>query len=254
MNKQGFSLSQLIVAVSIMLVLSAAVLLWLDPLARIGVAKDAKRKQDIVVLQAAFSEYARQHQGALPVLGEINSSKKVLCSTVASLTCVEDEEYCLLADDNDFFSRYLPALPVDPDKNSAADSGYYLQKDDNDKLIIGACSSYGEEAINQTTTIAVNCTVYGGGHCWYLADENQTCSNFCQSINKECVSWAKYGPDTNTCLLNIPFSEMPCESCSAASGNNPPWRSDDFSECYYQNNPIDCNQADWAMFNICPCL
>ena len=254
MNKKGFSLAQLVVAISVLLILSAGVLLWIDPLVRVGVAKDQKRGQDLAMLKEAFGIYSSKQQGALPILGEITSAKKVLCSSVALLSCGEDEEYCLIVDDSDFFASYLSALPVDPDKTSSSDSGYYLQKDANDKLVIGACSNYGEEEITETTTIAINCTVYGGGHCWYLAGSNQTCNSFCQSINKECVSWAKYGPDTNTCLLNAPFSEITCSSCLAATGNNPPQRSADYLTCYYQNNPIDCNQSDPDFFNVCPCL
>jgi len=260
MNKNGFaSLINLIVTVAVIAVVATAAFVWIDPVERIGTAKDKRRTQDISILKNAIAQYANDHKGVLPILGDVDTNKKVICSTQSgsNLTCDGESQLCLTIDDSDFLAKYIGELPVDPDKSSATDSGYFLKKDSDNKLVVGACAKYGASPVVATTTTMVRCSAYGGGYCWNISGDNQTCDAYCSSINKECVDLVDYGPsagDTN-CLLNLAFGD--CDSgasCEAGSSNNPPKVVDDYSICYYQANPVDCSVAAGSgYFNICPC-
>lgn len=259
-NKQGFTIVELIVVVAVLLVLSAAAFSWIDPLARVGEAKNKRRIQDVNVLSAALANYAAANEGVLPVLGSISTNKKVLCSVqgASNLSCAGVSQLCLTVDDD--FYKYLGALPYDPDKTSAADTGYYLQKDDSNNLIVGTCASYNSEVITKNPGLKVACPAYGGGHCWYLgASLNVDCNTICAANNLTCVKNVMYGPDTNNsgtafCHLNKDLTSGCGSSCTAASTSTPPYASSDYASCAIQTGAVTCNQAPGAAkYAICAC-
>lgn len=121
--------------------LGALVFLWIDPISKISEARDVARKNDTLVITAALVNYASDNQGKLPTTVAITTNKKVLCSASASLSCAGDTQTCVTITGSDFFTKYLGALPVDPVKTSAVDTGYYLSKDANGFLVVGPCAS-----------------------------------------------------------------------------------------------------------------
>ena len=257
-NKQGVSMMQLIITMSILLVLAAATFIWIDPLARIGEAKNKRRTQDVNFLAAAIFDYAGDHNGALPVLGSVTTNKKVLCSSQggADLSCDGTNELCLTIDDDDFY-KYLGALPFDPDKNSAADTGYYLQKDGNNNLVVGSCDSYDSAVIIKQLGLKVSCSVYGGGYCWYKgASANINCDTVCSALSLDCVKNVMYGPDKDSggtafCRLNQDF-DVTCSTCILTSTSTPPWYSG--TDCTIQIGAVTCGQASGATnYPICVC-
>jgi len=258
-NYYGFTLVQLIVTMAVLLVLAAAVFSWVDPLARVGEAKNKRRIQDLNLLATALSNYAGDHNGVLPVLGTISTSKKVLCSSQggSNLSCAGDSQLCLTVDDG--FDKYLGALPIDPDKSSAADTGYYLQKDASNNLIIGSCSSYNSETISNNPRLKVSCSAYGGGYCWYLgATLNVDCDTVCAANNLSCVKNITYGPDKNAggtafCRLNKDLAGDCSSTCVSASAGSPPYASGS-ADCGIQTGTVTCNQSPGALnYAICAC-
>ncbi|OGY96872.1 MAG: hypothetical protein A2543_00725 [Candidatus Komeilibacteria bacterium RIFOXYD2_FULL_37_8] len=259
-NQFGFTLVQLIVSMTSVLVLSAAVFLWIDPLDRMGDAQNKKRTQDVSVISAALFNYAKEHSGMMPVLGELSTSKKVLCSSQSGseLTCGADTELCLTIDDQDFY-KYLRQLPYDPDKSSAADTGYYLFKNASNDLIVGACSTHDSETITKNLSLRDVCAsgAYGGGHCWYLAlSTNIDCDDTCAALNLNCVRNARYGPDVIVagsafCRLNKDLGSACSTSCTISATGTPPLSGD---ICTIQNGAVICSEVSGAsQTGICPC-
>lgn len=261
-NRQlGFTLIQLLVSMTVLLILMAATFLWIDPLDKIGDAQNIKRTQDVNVIAAALFNYAQVHDGMMPVLGEISTStKKVLCSTQSgtALSCDGDTELCLNIDDSDFY-KYLRQLPYDPDKSSAADTGYYLYKNTSNDLIVGACSTHDSEIITKNLEIKDVCSngAYGGGYCWYLAaSTNINCDATCAAINLTCVRNASYGPDINGssspfCRLNKDLGSTCTTSCTISATGTPPWTG---ATCTIQNGSVICGAASGTgKTGICPC-
>lgn len=265
-KKSGFTLVQLIIAMTIFLVLAAAVFLWIDPLAKVGEAKNKKRTQDISVLAAALANYAKENDGMMPVLGTITTSKKVLCSSQSgsNLSCDGNSAVCLKIDDNDFY-KYIAQLPYDPDKSSSTDSGYYITKDASENLTIGACDSYDGASITQDLGFKNICSTsggpagYGGGHCWYLAaSANLACDAVCSARGLSCVRNARYGPDVDGndayfCALNKSLSYACSTSCTAAATGTPAF-ADSSNNCGVQSGSVICSQAAGSgNYAMCPC-
>ncbi|MFA6466982.1 MAG: prepilin-type N-terminal cleavage/methylation domain-containing protein [Patescibacteria group bacterium] len=261
-NKQGFTMVELIVVVAVLLVLSAAVFSWIDPLARVGEAKNKRRIQDINLLSAALANYATAHEGVLPVLGSISTNKKVLCSVQggSNLSCAGVSQLCLTVDDD--FYKYLGALPYDPDKTSAVDTGYYLQKDASNNLIVGSCAAYNSEVITKKPNLKVSCPAYGGGYCWYAATEDTiNCNQVCSNINLDCVDGAKAILDVDAggnpfCALQKNISASYCTAgcgLSTAVGFPPMFNSQ--PACDVQiTGPLNCEFVmDQGDSPICPC-
>ena len=243
---------ELVIIVSVILVLGTAVTIWIDPVARIGDAKQAKRRDDVNMLSAAFTEYAQAHQGALPILGAVTSEKKVICGTQsgAPLTCDTSTELCLKIDDPDFFSKNITNLPIDPDKSSDSDTGYYLKKDENNNISIGACE-HGRGYVYERPQLRATCDAYGGGYCWYAAGvSTASCNTICEAEGLTCVS-SSQAVDTLCLIGDAGSADYSCGGCSAGtSGDAPSWLSD--NTCKYQVGTLDCADANTAN-PVCPC-
>jgi len=264
-NNDGFSLAQLIVAMVILLLLATATFIWIDPLTKIGESKNVKRTQDIETLAGAISKYADDHKGVLPILGLVNSYKRVLCSSQSgsALTCDGTSKNCLKIDDDDFY-KYINALPHDPDKSSTADTGYYLQEDTDGFLVVGACDTYDSVVINRKLPITIGCaqySAYGGGRCWYLYSvTNVSCDTVCQTyFNLDCVENAKYGPDVDVngdafCQLNADVLGLACTgTCTKNTTGTPPWFGSGTS-CTIQPTVVNCSQLSGSgNIPICAC-
>lgn len=253
---RGFSLLELIVVLGIIMILGTAVFFWIDPVAQTNKAEDKRRQQDILNIANAFSNYARDHQGALPILGQVNTNKKVLCTTQSgdSLTCRESNEYCLKIDDQEFFDKYLGKLPLDPDKTSDTDTGYYIVRDANNNITFGACN-YSVAAVTYQPVLQAHCTAYAGGYCWYATENlGENCNTVCAANNKSCISNVTRSADS-LCLLNDALNgAYDCSTdCNLVASGEPPFWADDNS-CGYQTASFNCSQASGSGGgSICPC-
>lgn len=263
LNNRGVTLIGLIMVVLLIAILSAAVLIWIDPGAIVGNAEDSKREQDVLAIANAISEYVNDHKGALPVLGSVTTDKKTLCFEQggSTISCGGSTEYCLRIADEDFYNKYLRELPIDPDKTSNTDTGYYLQKDSNGFLVVGACSVTGSSAVTKTTSVKVTCDAYAGGYCWYLsASAGSHCDAVCASNDKICVEKAQYASDvdingTGFCALNrdIVDNQYICGSGCAVTTADSPGNYNGASTCMYREYPLDCDSKNVNYFHLCPC-
>lgn len=249
---QGFTMLELVIVISIILALGVATLIWIDPVERIGAAKQARRQDDVMTLSAALTDYAKTHKGALPVLGAVTTEKKVICNTQsgAQLVCDTSTEYCLKIDDADFFAKNITNLPIDPDKSSDSDTGYYIEKDANNNIIIGACDHTFGYAYDKPQ-LRATCDAYGGGYCWYGGTESTaSCDTICAAEGLTCASINQAAD--NLCLLGDAGSaSYNCASCIAGtSGDAPSWLS--ANTCKYQVDTLDCSGANTAN-PVCPC-
>lgn len=256
-SNHGFTLLSLVVTVTIVVILAAAVYVWIDPVARIGAAKNTKRRNDVLGIASALTDYMKDNKGALPLLGGVGTTtKKVLCSTNTSLTCGSDTDGCLIIDsDTNFTTKYLLELPIDPDKTTQADTGYYLQKSSTtDLLIVGSCDTYGSSTITYSPPIKVSCNGYAAGYCWYITDNTiESCDTFCSNNGMTCVDNVDYGSDTN-CELNQEFSNGCDSGCNMPPGADvPPGNHGTTDVCFYQTSAISCEDSQALYLGLCPC-
>jgi type II secretory pathway pseudopilin PulG len=263
----GFTLANLIVTIGVLALLLASVFFLINPGAKMGEAANEKRRQDILMIAQAIDSYARDHHGALPILGAVSATaKKVLCATQTGipLTCGVDSQNCLAIDDQNFYDKYLRDLPHDPNKTSNADTGYYLFKNSNDLLEVGACSPYNSVGVSYTSRTKVTCQAYAGGYCWYDGSTiiSFNCNDVCANYNLLCPSNVNLaGHDDTSCELNKPFTpDDTCDYwCTATSNLLPPgWANepdtDPASYCSYKKAQVFiCSNTNTIYNNLCPC-
>lgn len=253
LNRRGFTMLELIIIVSIILIIGTALAVWIDPVEKIGWAKDNRRFQDVMTLSNAFADYAEKHKGALPILGQVSTTPKVICNTQSgvALACDGSTEYCLQIDDSTFFTKNITSLPIDPDKTSDSDTGYYIKKDSNGFIVIGSCN-YNESVVSHRLNIRATCDAYGGGYCWYTdADSVNDCDTVCADNGLTCVSMS-HSVDA-LCLISEALNTevYACSECNAEGSGYPPAWSDDNS-CSYQVGTLNCANTS-AAFPDCPC-
>lgn len=252
-DQKGFSLLELLIVLGVLIILGTAAFYWVDPVAQVGKAEDKRRQNDILNIADAFTSYARDHKGALPILGQVDSSKKVLCSVQpgTQITCGASTEYCLPISDQNFFDKYLGKLPIDPDKSSDVDTGYYILADANNNITFGSCS-YSVAPVEYKARLIDACATYAGGYCWYGREVwSESCDTVCSANNKACPNGVSYNEDA-LCILNDLFNDpYTCTECAVGSNGYPPaWADDD--SCGYTTSTIDCAQASGAI-PVCPC-
>ena len=68
-------------------------------------------------------------------------------------SCTVNAEATCLDMSGDLTPRYFSTIPMDPSNGAAADTDYYVARDANNHVTIGACAP--EEVRNETPTINV---------------------------------------------------------------------------------------------------
>jgi prepilin-type N-terminal cleavage/methylation domain-containing protein len=148
-NNYGFTLIELLIIIGIIAILAAIVLVSLNPLAKYQDARNARRWSDVTAILNAIKLYQVDNKGALLPdidalsldlayqIGNAESDCDVECSNPTGdieETCVNIGE---LADNG-----YLPSIPYDQNAPSASIdySYYYLIKNTNGSITVGACS------------------------------------------------------------------------------------------------------------------
>ena len=200
-KQSAFTLMELIVVIAVLVIIASFVIVAVDPNKRIGNTNDSRRWSDITAIAKAIELYATDY-GQLPADFSTSTvpvdTKVVLCSSSATLTCDGQSKGCLLVDDEDFLGVYLSQLPVDPLKTATTDTGYYLTRNSNNTISIGACSSYSSSGVSAEANIElptyVSTAVCGNGELEYgetcddgdAVTETQTCGNTIKENGTYC--------------------------------------------------------------------
>jgi len=148
--KKGFTLIELIIVIAIIAVLASAVFIAIDPARRLNESRNARRWSDvenvlssIVTYQADnggvhYSTVASATAGTYYQIGTAATGCNTGCGAVTTANACVD----LSA----IGSNYLATVPYDPKTGTAAKSDYYIMKDTNGAITIGACDPEGTGA------------------------------------------------------------------------------------------------------------
>lgn len=102
-SKRGFSLLEILITVTLLILLSVALLITLNPWAQINKGWDSKRKTELTQLNKVFEDYYNDKQ-CYPTLS------KVCYNASSGTTC----NICGNQSTSPTFSPYLSQLPCDP--------------------------------------------------------------------------------------------------------------------------------------------
>ena len=161
-NIQGFTLIELIIVVAIIGLLAASAFVAVNPGKRVGDASDAKRWADITAIADAISHYSVDNTGSLPSAVSSAAADTTYMINVAGGSGTGSETCDTITNSDNkrdistgIIPTYLPTMPRDPDvtivEADADGIGYYMIKDSEGRIKIGACN----ESIYTTVSIVV---------------------------------------------------------------------------------------------------
>jgi prepilin-type N-terminal cleavage/methylation domain-containing protein len=152
MKKEGFTLIELIIVIAIIAILAAAIFVAVDPARRLHEARNARRASDVSTILDAIKTYQVDNDGehysevenAVEDKYHLISRNVIICETTcpAVQDSIEGSTDCV--DLRDMGSNYLSAVPIDPQSGEGDFTDYYLIKDTNGAITIGACNPEGE--------------------------------------------------------------------------------------------------------------
>lgn len=106
-TKNGFTLIEVIIAVSVLAVLVAFILSTLNPFAQFQKSRDARRKSDLSQVQKALEQYYQDHQQYPPSSGD--PSYYIMDTSTNPSTPV------VWGNSTPVWQKYIEVLPKDPD-------------------------------------------------------------------------------------------------------------------------------------------
>ncbi len=157
-EKGGFTLIELLIVIAIIAILAAVAFVALDPLTRFKDARDSSRWGDVTaVLSAVKIDQVDNGGSYLASITNATSSWNYMISDADTVTgcnigctAVATTSSCVnlkgLVTDG-----YLASLPVSPDGAgtwTSALTGYYMQKNSNGTIKIGACEAEDTSSIS----------------------------------------------------------------------------------------------------------
>ncbi len=148
-NITGFTLVELIIVIAIIAILAAAIFVAIDPARRLHEARNARRQSDVATIVEALKQYQVDHGGdhyvqvadAQEDVYYIIGQAALVCES--SCTAIADAAVGCL-DLRDMGTNYLSQVPMDPKIGTPERTWYYLMKDSNGAITVGACEPEGE--------------------------------------------------------------------------------------------------------------
>lgn len=152
-KNQGFTLLEVLLVVAAIGILAGIVIVALNPGKQLGDTRNAQRRSDVNAILNAIYQFSIDNNGNLPagidtvpgtaqVLGTAGSGLDATCTATTTLAVGLDLSTDLVAD-------YIVGIPTDPQTGSDANTDYYVNRDANGRVTVGACDP------EQSATISV---------------------------------------------------------------------------------------------------
>ena len=136
-SRRGFTLIELLVVIGIIGILTAVVIVAVNPARQFSSARDTQRKADLYGLTNAIYQYATENNGKLPP--EITTTPLHIGSAGG-----------LVDLSTKLVPTYIASMPKDPTNGTDADTQYTIYKDVNGRVVATASSE-----LNPGTNITV---------------------------------------------------------------------------------------------------
>ncbi len=151
----GFTLVELIIVIAIIAILAGAIFVAIDPARRLHETRNARRLSDVGTIVDAIRKYQVDNDGEhyLEVENAIEDDYHLIDRDVifCDTTCADlvgsgitGSTDCV--DLRDIGSNYLNEIPIDPKTGDGDFTDYYIIKDVNGAVTVGACQPEGEGA------------------------------------------------------------------------------------------------------------
>ena len=144
---KGFTLVELIIVIAIITILAAAIFVAIDPARRLNEARNARRQSDVANILDSIVKYQADNSGThystVAGLTAGNFYTIGTCATGGDTGCTAKTTQAACVDLSAIGTNYLAAVPADPKGGTAEKTDYYLMKDANGAITVGACDAEG---------------------------------------------------------------------------------------------------------------
>ncbi len=142
-RQQGFTLLEILLVVAAIGILAGIVIVAINPGKQLGDTRNAQRNSDVNAILNAVYQYAIDNNGTLPsgidsvggssqVLGTAASGLDTTCTATTTVTAGVDISSTLVP-------TYIIGIPADPSTGTASSTDYFINKDTNGRITVGAC-------------------------------------------------------------------------------------------------------------------
>jgi prepilin-type N-terminal cleavage/methylation domain-containing protein len=132
-NQKGFTLIEILLVVAAIAILAGIVIVAINPAKQLGDTRNAQRQSDVTTILNAAYQYSIDNNGVLPT--GITAVATELCSSaVATSSCGTLVDLSVLTVN----SKYVTAIPHDPQTVTVNGAGYVIVKDANGRLTVSA--------------------------------------------------------------------------------------------------------------------
>lgn len=149
-KKKGFTLIELIVVIAIIAILAGSIFVAIDPARRLQESRNARRASDVANILDSVIKYQADNDGThyttVAALTAGNYHVIGTCASGGNTTCTAQTTQAACVDLSAIGSNYMAMIPKDPKTGTDANTDYYMMKDANGAITVGACDSEGEGA------------------------------------------------------------------------------------------------------------
>ena len=137
--RKGYTLIELLIVIAIIGTLSTVLVAVINPARQLAKARDTQRETDLISILSTVYQYAAEHSGELPDTdgdpdeSDFPTEETCIGTGVSCFDLAEAGE-----DDETIVPVYLSEIPMDPKTGTAADTGYTIFVDENDRLVASA--------------------------------------------------------------------------------------------------------------------
>lgn len=152
-KNQGFTLLEVLLVVAAIGILAGIVIVALNPGKQLGDTRNAQRRSDVNAILNAIYQFSIDNNGNLPTgIDSVPASAQVLGTAGSGLDSTCTATTTLAAGLNlsaDLVPDYIVGVPMDPQTGTTANTDYYVNRDANGRVTVGACDP------EQSATISV---------------------------------------------------------------------------------------------------
>jgi type IV pilus assembly protein PilA len=142
-SNKGFTLLEILLVVAAIAILAGIVIIAINPSKQLGDTRNAQRRSDVNTIINAVYQYSIDNNGVMPgnidavidssqVLGTSGSGCDSTCSAVTTVAACVDLS-------GDLIPTYIVGIPIDPSTGATTNTEYYINKDANGRITVGAC-------------------------------------------------------------------------------------------------------------------
>ena len=147
-QRQGFTLLEILLVVAAIAILAGIVILAINPSKQLSDTRNAQRRADVNTVLNSVYQYAIDNNGTIPAAVASSTCSGVatneICKSGAS-SCASLVDLSGTVTAN---QKYLTSMPIDPTGSSTNGTGYYIAKDSNGRVTVCAPSAENSATIS----------------------------------------------------------------------------------------------------------